>query len=147
MSALGLLVLMRIHVLAHDVVELRIVDQSTMLLVEEHELGRCQALHVRKVDVDEHEDDEHEHEVVMDDPHAHCATDQVHGPLERTHVHDRSPDAHASPPHDEDQDGDQQVRQLLRNAKLCSKRMILLQEQVVLDPFQSLMAVVLLRQP
>ena len=65
---------MRIEVLTNDVVKLRIIYESTMLLMEEHKLRRCRSLHVRQIDMDEHEDDEHEHEVVVDDAHRHSAT-------------------------------------------------------------------------
>ena len=102
------------------------------------------ALDVGQIDVDEHEHDEHVHHEVMDDAHRHETTDQRGEAPADAPIHGGNPQAKTREEHEDDQQGDQQVADLLRNTELCSKRMILLDEQVVLDPFESLMTVVLL---
>ena len=92
---MGLFVLGRIWVLADDVVKLWVVNKAAMLLLGEHELCRSSALHVRQIDMDEHEDDEDEHAIVMDDTHRHRATDPLGKRSERCPVHGLVPDAKA----------------------------------------------------
>ena len=113
-----------------------------MLLADEHELGGGEALNIGQVDMDEHEDDEHVHAEVVDDAHGHETAHEVRRRGERGNVHGHAPQAEPRPEHQHDED-----RDLLRHAELGAQGMILLQEQVVLDPLQGLMTVVLLGQP
>jgi len=133
-------------VLAYDVVKLRIVDQSAVLLPEEHHLCGSKSLDVRQVDVDDHEDDEREHQEEMDDAGDHDAADKRVEGSEGAHIRGRRPQAHAGEGDDQDQNRDQHVEGLLQNAVLASQRMILLEEQIVLDPRNELMTIVCLRQ-
>ena len=97
--------------------------------------------------MDEHEDDEDVHHEVVDDAHRHKTANEGRASSEERQVHRRHPQAHAGVEHHDDEHRNEQVGNLLRNAELCSQRMVLLQEQVVLDPDKALMTVILLRQP
>ena len=126
---------------------LGVVDQAAMLFAEEHELRRFSTFDVRQVNVDEHEDDEHEHAKVMDDADRHGTAPSSNQPLAEAELHRRSPQAQTGDEHQNDQNRNEQVGKLLRNAQLGGQRMILLEEQIVLDPCAGLMAIVLLGQP
>ena len=134
-------------VLTYDDMLLGIVHQSAMLFPEEHELRGSGALDVSKIHMDEDEDDEYVHQEVVDDALIHLTTDQVGADSEDAPVHRRSPQSHARVELQDDQDRDQQIGKLLRNAELRGQRMILLHEQVVLNPLGTLVLVVSLRQP
>ena len=134
-------------VLTHDDMLVGVVDQAAMLFMEEHQQRRGDTLDVRQVDMDEHEDDEDVHQEVVNDAHRHRAANELGTGCEERQVHRGSPQAQAGVEHNDDQNRNEQVAELLRNAKLSSQRMILFQEQVVLDPSASLMTIVFLGQP
>ena len=134
-------------VLTDDGVGLRIVDHATVLLAEEHKVRQSQTLDVGEVGVEQSEADEHIHHEVMDDAHAHCAAEQVDSIGEERQVSRGGPEAQTREEHENDQRADSKIAELLGNAELRSQRMGLAEEQVVLDPFDELMAVVRLGQP
>ena len=126
-------------ILADDVVDVGIVDQTAMLLMEEHEQRRSDTLNVGQVDVDEHEADEHEHHEVVNDAHAHDAAHQRRARCEERDLRGGNPQSQARVKHQNDEHGDEQIADLLRNAQLSGQRVILLEEQIVLDPLRTLM--------
>ena len=124
-----------------------VVDQAAMLLAEQHQLGVSGALDEDEVQMDEGEQDEHEHHEVVDDAQRHRATDQRGEPGEHGQSCGCIPQAEASEALEEDQPRNGNVADLLRNAELCSQGVLLLEEEVVLDPGNQLVTVILLRQP
>ena len=87
------------------------------------------------------EGDEHEHHEVVDDAHAHSATEAINSGLEQRHVRAGRPQAQTGEEHEDDQHRNAQVADLLRNAKLSGQRVIFLEEQVILNPLRALVKV------
>lgn len=56
-------------IFTHDNVTVRIINLTTMLLTEQHQLSGCRTLDEYEVDVQHAEDDEDEHHEVVDDAH------------------------------------------------------------------------------
>ena len=108
--------MLRVEVFANDVVKIWIVDKSAMLFAEEHQLGWSCSFYVSKICMQEDEADEHEHHVVVDDPHAHDSANKIRRPSEWSEVCCRAPEAKSSPEHDDDEDRNAEIGYLLRNA-------------------------------
>ena len=83
----------------------------------------------------------------MDDAHAHDAAHQRRARCEERDLRGGNPQSQARVEHQNDEHGDEQIADLLRNAQLSGQRVILLEEQIVLDPLRTLMQVILLRKP
>lgn len=88
-----LFVLTRIWVLANDVMKVWIINKPAVLLLCEHEFRGSGALHVCQIDMDEHEENEYEHSIVMDDTHRHGTTDNAGRPCHKGPIHGRRPKA------------------------------------------------------
>lgn len=113
-------------VFTNNNVVVRVVNKATMLFANKHEQGWRNTFNVSQVNMDKHEDNEYVHHEVVDDTHRHGATNEVRGCQERSAVCRNRPEAKTSPEHDDDQDRDQEVADLLRNTELSTQWMILL---------------------
>ena len=112
------LVLAYTVVLANDAVPLGVVDQTAMLLASKHVLSICRTFDEYQVDVDHREADEDEHHEVMDDAHGHHAAHSRRTCSEEAPRSGRDPKAEASVAHNEEQQTDEEIGELLGHAKL-----------------------------
>lgn len=105
-------------VFANDAMTLWVIDQAAMLLASEHVLSIRRTFDEYQIDMDHREADEDEHEEIVDDAHRHHTAYCCSTCSEEVPRRSRDPKAEASVAHDEDQQADEKIGELLRHTQL-----------------------------